>query len=523
MLSVNEAAFPWLTLLIVLAVVAALVLWLIKPLHKVAMPFGLSVSALIFVLFLVALTEFNFGDAGNMQLAETYSWIPAIGTSIAWGVNGMGVVMIGLATFLVPLVLLASWTDFEGEAESRASGFVAWILFLEAIMIGIFAARDVFVFYLLFELMLIPMFFLIGRYGGPNRQKAAIKFLLYSLVGGLIMLVGVVAVYVQGPGGPQGFLLENLAGAVSGSTSIQMLLFLSFFIAFAIKAPMFPVHTWLPDTTQEAPAGVSTLLVGVLDKIGTYGMIAFCLPLFPGAAKEAAPVIMALAVVSILWGGFMAIASKDLMRLIAYTSVSHFGFMVLGIFSGNSVAMTGTILYMMTHGVATGALFLTVGFLAKRGQSHKIEDYGGWQRVTPLIAGTFLIAGLASIALPGLSGFVPEYLILVGTFKVSPVLAIIAVFGVILAALYILWPYQRIFTGPRPAIEKPDLDGREKIVSGLLIAAMLFLGFAPAPVLDTVRPVAEDHAVVLLVDSEASVSGAFADDAATLVAEGSAK
>lgn len=526
MLSVNEAAFPWLTLLIVLAAVAALVLWLVKPLHKSAMPFGLAVSVVIFALFAVALTGFDFGAAGQTQLAETYSWIPAIGVSIAWGANGMGVVMIGLATFLVPLVLLASWNDFEGDDDgsgSRAAGFVAWILLLEAVMIGIFAARDVFLFYLLFEIMLIPMFFLIGRYGGANRQRAAIKFLLYSLVGGLIMLVGVVAVYIQGPGGPQGFLLENLAGAVSGSAGIQMLLFLSFFIAFAIKAPMFPVHTWLPDTTEEAPAGVSTLLVGVLDKIGTYGMIAFCLPLFPSAAQDAAPVIMVLAVMSILWGGFMAIASQDLMRLIAYTSVSHFGFMVLGIFSGNSVAMTGAILYMVAHGVATGALFLTVGFLAKRGESHKIADYGGWQRVTPLIAGTFLVAGLASIALPGLSGFIPEYLILVGTYKVNAALAIVAVFGVILAALYILWPYQRIFTGPKPEISKPDLNGREKTVSGLLIAAMLFLGFAPAPVLDAVRPVAEDHAAVLSVEDEPIASGSYADDAANLVAEGSAK
>lgn len=523
MLSVNEAAFPWLTLLIVVAGVAALVLWLVKPLHKVAMPFGFAVSAAIFLGFLVSLTGFDFSSAGETQMAETYSWIPAIGASIAWGVNGMGVVMIGLATFLVPIVLLASWKEFDSESESRGGGYVAWILFLEAIMIGIFAARDVLVFYLLFEVMLVPMFFLIGRYGGENRYRAAMKFLVYSLVGGLIMLVGVVAVYVQGPGGPQGFLLENLAGAVAGSPGVQMLLFLSFFIAFAIKAPMFPVHTWLPDTTEEAPAGVSTMLVGVLDKIGTYGMIALCLPLFPVAAHDAAPVIMVLAVISILWGGFMAIASKDLMRLIGYTSVSHFGFMVLGIFSGSSVAMTGAILYMVAHGVATGALFLTVGFLAKRGESHKIADYGGWQRVTPLIAGTFLIAGLASIALPGLSGFIPEYLILVGTYEVNAGLALVAVLGVILAALYILWPYQRLFTGPKPEIEKKDMNGREKTVSGLLIAAMLFLGFAPAPVLDAVRPVAEDHAAVLFIQDVPVASDSHADDAATLAAEGSTK
>lgn len=517
----NETAFPWLTLLIAVAVIAAAVLWLVKPLHKAARPYGLAVSVLILAGFAAAaVSGFDVATAGEVQLRETYSWIPTIGTSIAWGVNGMGLVMIGLATFLVPLVLLAAWSELEDETETRAAGYVAWILFLEAVMIGIFAAQDVFLFYILFEVMLLPVFFLIGRYGGANRQRAAVKFLVYSLVGGLIMLVGVVAVFIMGPGGPQGFLIDNLAGSITGSATAKLLVFLSFFFAFAVKAPMFPVHTWLPDATEQAPAGTSTLLVGVLDKIGTYGMIALCLPLFPEAASKAALPIMVFAVISILWGGFMAIASKDLMRLIAYTSVSHFGFMVMGIFSGNSVAMTGAILYMVAHGVATGALFLTVGFLARRGKSHEIASYGGWQRVTPLIAGAFLVAGLASIALPGLSGFIPEYLILVGTFKVNAALAIIAVFGVILAAVYILLPYQRIFTGPRPEITAPDLDVREKTVSALLIAAMLFLGFGPAPVLDVVEPVARSHAELIVVSS---TDGASAADAAPSVVEGSTK
>ncbi len=515
----NETAFPWLTVLIAVAVIAAGALWLVKPLHKAARPYGLAISVRMFSGFIAAAASgVDVADAGVVQLRETYSWIPAIGTSIAWGVNGMGLVMIGLATFLVPVVLLAAWPELEDEPDSRSAGYVAWILVLEAVMIGIFAAQDVFLFYILFEVMLLPVFFLIGRYGGENRQRAAVKFLLYSLVGGLIMLVGVVAVYVMGPGGPQGFLIDNLAGAISGTQSAQMLVFLSFFFAFAVKAPMFPVHTWLPDATEQAPAGTSTLLVGVLDKIGTFGMIALCLPLFPEAAATAAYPIMVFAVISILWGGFMAIASKNLMRLIAYTSVSHFGFMVLGIFSGSSVAMTGAIIYMVAHGVATGALFLTVGFLARRGGSLEIAAYGGWQRVTPLIAGTFLVAGLASIALPGLSGFIPEYLILVGTYEVNATFAIMAVFGVILAAVYILLPYQRIFTGPRPAVEVKDLDGREKVVSGLLIVGMLFLGFAPAPVLDAVRPVAETHAELIATHSDNAAAEAVA-----VVAEGSTK
>ncbi|MCI1675046.1 MAG: NADH-quinone oxidoreductase subunit M [Ancrocorticia sp.] len=517
-----EAAFPWLTVLILVALVAALVLWLVRPLHKVARPFGLIVSIVIFAGFVAAAaTSFDVARAGEVQMAELYSWIPQIGTSIAWGVNGMGLVMIGLATFLVPLVILASYAQLDDETDSRAAGYIAWVLFLESIMIGIFAARDVLLFYILFEVMLIPVFFLIGRYGGPRRQRAAMKFLVYSLVGGLVMLVGVVAVYAYGPGGPQGFLIDNMAGAISGSKSVQMLLFLSFFFAFAVKAPMFPVHTWLPDATEQAPAGTSTLLVGVLDKIGTFGMIAICLPLFPDAAGRAAAPIMVLAVISILWGGFMAIASKDLMRLIAYTSVSHFGFMILGIFSGNSVAMTGTILYMVAHGVATGALFLTVGFLARRGGSQKIADYGGWQRVTPLIAGTFLIAGLASIALPGLSGFIPEYLILVGTYKVHAAYALFAVLGVILAALYILLAYQKVFTGPRPDVKVKDMDGKERIVSGILIAAMLFLGFAPASVLDVIRPVAESSAELIVTPVATDGAAAVPADAA-VANEGSA-
>ena len=357
----------------------------------------------------------------------------------------MGAVMIGLAVVLVPLVILTADSDrflrpHEEQSGRRDAGYVAWVLALEAVMIAIFAAQDVFLFYVLFEAMLIPVYFLIGSYGGPKRKAAALKFLLYSLAGGLVMLVGVVAAYVSGPGGPEGFLIANLAGSVDGSQTAQMLMFLSFFIAFAVKAPMFPVHTWLPDATEEAPAGTSALLVGVLDKVGTYGMIALCLPLFPGAAQDAAPVIMILALISIIWGGFMAIASKDLMRLIAFTSVSHFGFMVMGIFSGSETAMTGAILYMVAHGVGTAALFLIVGYLAKRGGSQMVTDYGGWQRVTPLLAGGFLIAGLATLSLPGLSGFVPEFMVLAGTFEVSKLIAGISVIGVILAALYILLP-----------------------------------------------------------------------------------
>ena len=418
------------------ALLGAVALWAVKPARKAALPFGVSLSALIFFAFLAAAAfDFDMDRAGAVQLSETYSWIPPIGASIAWGVNGMGLVMIGLATFLVPLVLLAARDELSDQGEDRAAGYVAWILALEAIVIAIFAARDVFLFYVLFELMILPVYVLVARYGGEGRHRAAIKFVLYSLFGGLVMLAGVIGLAVTASSDVKGssrlFLVDTLAGHGDGP---RLWIFASFFLAFAIKAPLFPVHTWLPDTAEQAPPGTSALLVGVLDKLGVFGMISLCLPIFPKASHDGAPLIMSIAVVSILWGAFMAIASKDLMRLVAYTSVSHFGFIVLGVFSGSHTAMTGAIVYMVAHGVATSALFLTVGFLGRRGPGYAIGDYGGWQRATPLIAGVFLTAGLATIALPGLSGFVPEYLVLVGTFARHPVPACAAVLAVILAA-----------------------------------------------------------------------------------------
>ncbi len=504
------------TLMIGFAAVAALLLWLVKPVHRFAREYGIVASAAIFVAYLVMAFGFDPGRAGEVQFEETFAWIPQIGVCLAWGLDGMGLVMVGLAAFLVPVVLLAAWDELENETAGHAAGYVAWILFLEAIMIGIFAARDVFLFYVLFELMIIPMYFLIGRYGGRERRHAAIKFLLYSLVGGLVMLVGVVGLYVLGPGGKQGYMVSSLTGAIGEGTA-QDLLFWSFFIAFAIKAPMFPVHTWLPDTTAESRPGVSTLLVGVLDKIGAYGMIAFCLPLFPQATAEFAPAVMLLAVVSIIWGGFAAIAASNLMRLVAFTSVSHFGFMILGIFSGSEVALAGAILYMVAHGVATGAMFLVTGFLGRRGNTYDIDAYGGWQRVTPLIAGVFLVGGLATIAMPGLSGFVPEFMVLAGTFTEHKALAGAAVFGMILAALYILWPYQRIFTGPVPAdaAAHSDMNGIERIVSAILVVAMLCLGFVPGGVLDAVRPVAAASVAALTDASEPGEAGAAEEQAET--------
>jgi NADH-quinone oxidoreductase subunit M len=386
----------------------------------------------------------------------------------------------------VPVVVLAGWREVEGRA---AAHFFALILVLETFMIGVFAARDVFLFYVLFEAMLIPVYFLTGSFGGDNRRYAAVKFLLYSLLGGLVMLVAVIALYPQGKGGQHAFLIDNLVGTHYGTTA-ERLLFLGFFFAFAVKAPMWPVHTWLPDAAAEAPAGVAVLLVGVLDKVGTFGMITLCLPLFPNASRWAAPVVLVLAVVSVLYGALLAIGQSDLKRLIAYTSVSHFGFIVLGIFAMTSTGQSGSMLYMVNHGFSTAALFLIAGMLIARRGSAQIADYGGLQRSTPLLAGAFLLAGLSSLALPGLSSFISEFLVLVGTYTRYPVAAVVATLGVILAAIYILWTYQRMFTGPVRdfAAGWKDLDRRELWVLAPLIAVIIALGFYPKPVLDVLDP-----------------------------------
>lgn len=524
------STLPWLTILIVIPLAAAAIIWLVPALHRVARQVGLAVSLLVLAGFVVMATGFDTGAAGDIQLVEQAQWIPQLGVSYALGVNGLGLAMIGLAVLLVPLALLAGWREQlvvpEGAVVARRQmGFVTLVLALEALMIAVFAARDVFLFYVVFEAMLVPVYFLIGNYGGPRRRHAAVKFLVYSLASGLIMLVGVVAVGILGPGGPEGYLIDTLAGTDFGLWA-ERWLFISFFIAFAVKAPMWPVHTWLPDAAQQASPGTSTLLVSVLDKVGTFGMLALCLPLFPEASQWAAPVIIVLAVISILYGALLAVGQRDIMRLIAFTSVSHFGFIVLGIFVREEVALTGAMLYMVAHGVSTAALFLISGFLTQRAGTQQIPDFGGMQRVTPVLAGTWLVAGLATIALPGLSGFLPEYLVLLGTFRVNIVAAVFAVVAVIIAALYILLPYQRIFTGPPNEIlaATPDLGGREKWVVGPLVAAMLALGLVPAPVLDVVRPVAEQAAIEQPSSLETAQTGALdgpadVDDGAATPAE----
>ena len=361
-------------------------------------------------------------------------------------------------------------------------------------MIGVFAATDLFLFYVFFEAMLIPVYFLIGGYGSGERAAAAVKFLLYSLFGGLLMLASIIGLYVisGNNGGPTFDITELSQLHTSMSSTTQNILFLGFFIAFAIKAPLWPFHTWLPDAAKSATAGTSVLLLGVLDKVGTYGMIRFCLSIFPDATKTFTPVIIVLSLISILYGAFLAIGAKDIKRLIAYTSISHFGFITLGIFAMTSQAQSGATLYMFNHAFSTAALFLVAGWMATRRGSSTISDFGGLQRITPIMAWSFFIAGMSSLALPGLSSFVSEFLILVGTYTRYPVAAIIATFGIVLAALYILIPVQRALHGPTtPGNENlKDLNLREKVAIAPVIAIIVVLGFYPAPLLNIINPAA---------------------------------
>ena len=449
---------------------------------------------------------FDTTKAGTQQFLEIRAWIPEIGASWAVGVNGIGLLLVLLAVVLTPLVILASWD--EDDDPDRRMKYLALVLALESFMIVIFAARDVFLFYVAFEAMLIPLYLLIGLFGGEQRRYAAVKFLIFSLVGGLVMLVGVIALYMNGPGGDFGFLTSNLTG-LHMSVTTERLIFVAFLFAFAVKAPMVPVHTWLPTVAQTARPGTTTLLVAVLDKIGTFGMLTLCLPLFPNAARWASPVIIALAVVSIIYGALLAIGQRDMLRLVAYTSVSHFGVMILGIFTFRQTALEGAAFYMLNHGLSTGALFLVVGFLAKRRGSTDVGDFGGLQKVVPVLAGTFLIIGLSALALPGLSPFVSEIMVLVGSYPAARVGVIVAVVGVVLAALYILLTYQRVFTGPvAKGLEKTaDLSWRERLVTGPLIALMLVLGFVPGIAISVLRaPVETVATIVQTTDASGKVA-----------------
>jgi NADH-quinone oxidoreductase subunit M len=480
--------FPWLTAIGVVPLVGALAVSLMPASRlRLAKQIAIAFSLVSLALTIGMITQFESGAAEQFQLVEQHQWIKAFGIQYKVGVDGLALVLIALTAFLVPVVLLASW-----NVDNKVKSYFALILLLETAMIGVFAAIDVFLFYALFEVMLVPMYFLIGVWGGERRVYAAVKFFLYTLLAGLLMLVAVLTMY---------FLTRDAAGAgtfdyeqwltLDVARNTQRWLFLGFFVAFAVKVPLFPFHTWLPDAHTEAPTGGSVLLAGVMLKIGTFGFMRYSIPLFPEASRYFAPMMMGLGLFGIFYGALVAIVQKDIKRLVAYTSIAHLGFIILGTFAFTRQGQSGAVLYMVNHGLSTGALFLIIGFLYERRHTRLIEEYGGLRSVVPVLAATFLVAGLSSLALPGLNGFVSEFLVLLGTYSRHPVLGIIATFGIILAALYILVAYQRTMQGPVTVEANrgmADLDLREKLVIAPVLLVIIVLGVYPAPVLRVIEP-----------------------------------
>jgi NADH-quinone oxidoreductase subunit M len=507
-----------LLILFLLPLVGSLVVVPLRTNPGAAKCTALGFALVELVLTAVAWFSYSVSSAAStrFQLVFDVPWIPAFGTRISFGVDGIALVMIALVAVLVPIVMGSSWAEKLPEGRTEA-GFFALLLATEATLVGVFAATDVFLFYVFFEVMLIPMYFLIGHFGGPRRQYAAVKFFLYSLLGGLVMLAAVIGLYVVSSdrlptGGTFSWTaLQRIAASVP--ESVQIWLFLGFFVAFAIKAPLVPFHTWLPDAGAEAPIGAGVLLVGVLDKVATFGFLRYCLPLFPAASKTLAPLVLVLSVIGIIYAALLAVGQNDMKRFVSYTSIAHFGFISLAIFAFSTQGLAGSVLYMVNHGITTGLLFIVVGMLIARGNSRLISDYGGVSALTPKLAGVFLLAGLASLALPGTNSFVSEFLVLIGSFPREPVYTIIGTVGIIFAALYVLWVYQRLFQGPLrgnavmasmtgpgsvAAPEKAgsgglkstftDLSKREVGVLVPLVALVLLLGFFPGPVLDVINP-----------------------------------
>jgi NADH-quinone oxidoreductase subunit M len=449
----------YLVILIALPVIGAVVLAAmsgapVKTVKLIALAFTLAELAVVVALWIAYRSAMGTAaEQVEVPFREVFSvdWIASFGISFTLGVDGISLTMIALIAVLMPIVLGASWEE-KLPAGRTIGGYFALLLVLQGAMIGVFAATNVFVFYVMFEVMLIPMYFLIGAFGGVRRAYAATKFFLYSLLGGLLMLASVIGLYVaSGNVLPDGgtfdwVTLRSIASQIPEST--QMWIFAGFAIAFAIKAPLVPLHTWLPDAGTEAPVGAGTLLVGVLDKVGTFGFLRICLPLLPAASAKLAWLIILLAVIGIVYGAIVAAGQTDLKRFVTYTSIAHFGFIALGVFAFTTQSIAGAAFYMVNHGIATGLLFIVVGMLTTRGGSKLIGDYGGVWKVAPILGGMFLIASLATIAMPGTNSFISEFLVLIGTFTVHPAWATIATFGIVLAAVYMLWVFQRTMTGP---------------------------------------------------------------------------
>jgi NADH-quinone oxidoreductase subunit M len=448
-------------------------------------------SLLTFFASIPLWTGFHF-VAGKYAFEQRSEWAPALGFSYHVGLDGVALLLFMLTTFLGPIVVLSSWKYIQ----ERVKVYCIALLLLETAMLGTLAALDLVLFYVFWEAMLIPMYLLIGMWGSERRIYAAVKFFLFTFIGSVLMLLAIFWLWSNsGAPGHRSFDYADLLNAGGMTREVQKWLFLAFALAFAIKVPIWPLHTWLPDAHTEAPAAGSIILAGVMLKMGTFGFIRYAMPLFPQAALEWAPVIAILGVVGIVYGSFMCMAQTDMKRLIAYSSVAHLGFVMLGLSALTAEAVSGAVLQMVNHGVSTGALFLMIGLLYERTHTRELSAYGGLARVAPAIAATFLVITLSSIGLPGTNGFVGEFLVLIGTFTSKVLhgaipLAVVGATGVILGAVYMLWMYQRVFFGPvRKAAEHgvPDLTVREWFTVAPLLVAIVVIGFAPQPLLNAMK------------------------------------
>jgi NADH-quinone oxidoreductase subunit M len=482
----HDPGFPLLTALILMPAIGAAVVGLIPRTRPEAHRLVALVTALAtgFLTIFLAV-QFEVSDDGFQFVAER-SWISDLGISWKVGVDGISLWLVVLTGVLFPIAIAGP------KVKRDVKAYLGWMLLLEAGCLGTFLALDLFLFFVFFEIVLVPMYFLIGGWGYENRVYAALKFFLFTLAGSALMLVGMLALVFlnQRETGDLTFDLVTLAEGPGVAEATARWLFLAFTLAFAVKVPLFPLHTWLPDAHTEAPTAGSVILAGVLLKMGTYGMLRFGLYLFPEAAVDLAPWLLTLAVIGIVYGAVVATMQTDLKRLVAYSSVAHLGFIVLGTFAFTTQGLSGGVLQMVNHGLSTGALFLLVGMIYDRRHTRRIAELRGLQKAAPVLAGVFTVVMLSSIGLPGLNGFVGEFLILTGTFVTRRWWAVVATTGVILAALYLLWAYQRVFHG-EPDEENaaiPDMGWGERAVMIPLLLMIVFLGVYPKPVLDRINP-----------------------------------
>jgi NADH-quinone oxidoreductase subunit M len=476
---VPSGGIPWLTLILILPLLGSVALLLAH--ESLSRPIALAVSLLTFIVSLPLWFLFDNGQAG-MQFVEKHLWIDSPAIHYALGIDGISMPLVLLTTFLTPLCILVSWTAIQ----TRLKEFFISLLVMETATIGVFGSLDFVLFYIFWETMLIPMYLLIGVWGGPNRIYAAIKFFLYTLAGSILLLVAIMVLFFEGG---RTFDILTLTQA-SYDPGLQSLLFWAFFAAFAVKVPMFPFHTWLPDAHVQAPTAGSVILASVLLKLGTYGFLRFSLPMLPDASVTFTPIIMTLSVIAIIYGAYMALAQSDIKKLIAYSSVSHMGFVTLGIFALNAQGIEGAVLQMVNHGITTGALFMCVGIIYERTHSREIGDNGGLAAAMPQYATFLVIFALSSVGLPGMNSFVGEFLVLVGVFAWDKLTATLAALGIILAAVYILYLIQRIVYGPASPKMLPkltDLNAREFGMLVPLVVLVFWIGLYPKPLLDVMH------------------------------------